>query len=511
MSDHEEPPVTARPDQPQPDTRADHRLVAKEGGWAGMLSLVGAAIRYGNNIILTRMLGARLYGLYALANTVVTVATVPSTLGLPISLVHFLASSSERGEWGRLRWMLRASFRAVLISSLLGVVVVLALAPWASRVIFKKEGLLLPLGGLALALPLLALYLVCAGGLQGLRFIRGKVFIERIAHPLVFTVLLLVGGYFFRNIEYVLVCFFVAAAVVLALGFFWLRRRMSGLPQSPFPGTAWRELLGFSTPLMFMNFLNFFILWSDILVMGMFRPAVEVGIYAIASRLATGVNMPTDSLGASLAPSFSSLTGREDMEGLRRLFHTSTRWIFLLSSFAGLGLALGGHAILGIFGPEFQRGYAALCLLAGGQVITALFGANGTLITMTGHPRINLANSVVLGLGNLGLNLLLVPRYGPLGAASAAALSWAVVNTTRAVEIWFILKIGPWDRAMVKPLLSFLAGAVIGGAVLWAAGSIAAALAGLCAFALCWWVLRPEPEDADMLRRGWSRLRRHPA
>jgi len=85
------------------------------------------------------------------------------------------------------------------------------------------------------------------------------------------------------------------------------------------------------------------------------------------------------------------------------------------------------------------------------------------------------------------------------------------VNMTRAVEIWFILKIGPWDRAMIKPLLSFLAGAVIGGAVLWAAGSIAAALAGLGAFALCWWVLRPEPEDADMLRRGWSRLRRHPA
>ncbi len=511
MSEHEEPTVTTRPDPPQPDTGADHRSVAKEGGWAGVLSLVGAAIRYGNNIILTRLLGAKLYGLYALANTVVTVVTVPSALGLPMSLVHFLASSTERGEWGRLRWMVKASFRAVLFSSLLGAVLVLALAPWASRVIFQKDGLLLPLSGLALALPLLALYLVCAGGLQGLRFIRGKVFIERIAHPLVFTVLLLVGGYFFRSIEYVLACFFIAAAAVLALGFFWLRRRMSGLPQSPFPGTAWRELLGFSTPLMFMNFLNFFILWSDILVMGMFRPAAEVGIYAIASRLATGVNMPTDSLGASLAPSFSSLTGRQDVEGLRRLFHTSTRWIFLLSSFAGLGLALGGHAILGIFGPEFQKGYAALCLLAGGQVVTALFGANGTLITMTGHPRVNLVNSVILGLGNLGLNLLLVPRYGPLGAASAAALSWAVVNTTRAVEIWFILKIGPWDRTMVKPLLSLLAGGVAGGAALWAAGSIAAALAGLCAFALCWWALRPEPEDADMLRRGWSRLRRHPA
>ena len=193
LNDHEAPPVTPRSEQPLQDTGSHHRSVAKEGGWAGALSLLGAAIRYGNNIILTRLLGAKLYGLYALANTVVTVVTVPSALGLPTSLVHFLASSAERGEWGRLRWMLKASFRVVLISSLLGAGLVLALAPWASRAIFHKDGLLLPLSGLALALPLLALYLVCAGGLQGLRFIRGKVFIERIAHPLVFTVLLLVA------------------------------------------------------------------------------------------------------------------------------------------------------------------------------------------------------------------------------------------------------------------------------------------------------------------------------
>jgi hypothetical protein len=90
------------------------------------------------------------------------------------------------------------------------------------------------------------------------------------------------------------------------------------------------------------------------------------------------------------------------------------------------------------------------------------------------------------------------------------AISWAAVNTTRAVEIWFILKIGPWDRTMAKPLLCLLAGAAVGGAVMWAAGSIPATLAGLGAFAIVWWGLRPEPEDADMLRRGWSRLRGRP-
>lgn len=260
-----------------------------------------------------------------------------------------------------------------------------------------------------------------------------------------------------------------------------------------------------------MQLLQYFILWSDVLVMGMYRPAAEVGVYAVASRLATAINMPTDSLGASLAPSFSGLVGRGDTEGLRRLFHTSTRWIFLLASGMALVLVLGGLPILHVFGKDFRAGYVVLCILAVGQMASAAFGANGTLITMTGHPKVNLANSLCLGMGNLGLNLLLVPRYGALGAAAAAAASVITVNLARATEIRLILKIGPWDRTILKPMLILVLSGGAGAGVFFALGPVAATAAGALAFALAWWLLRPEPEDWDLVRRTWARLRRGPS
>jgi O-antigen/teichoic acid export membrane protein len=495
------------------DHGAGHREVAREGGWAGIINLLGAAIRYGNQILLTRLLGAKLYGLYALANQVVTVATVAAGLGLPISVVHFVASGASAGRWGKLRWVVRVALAASLLSGLVGMVAVLALSPWASEAIFHKKQLRTALMGLGLALPFLVLYMVCAGGLQGLKKIRAKVFIERIAHPLLFSAILLMGWLFFRKdpLPFVLGGYVVAAVAVLVMAGLWLRRELAALPKAEGREPAhWRALFSFSTPVMFMNLLQQFVLRSDALVMGVFRVAAEVGIYVNAATLALGVSMPTDAMGASLAPSFSALVAQGDTNGLRRLFHTSTRWLFLLAGAVGLGLILSGELILRLFGKDFRAGFPVLCILAVGQMFAAALGASGTLITFTGHPKVNLINSLCMGLGNLGLMLLLVPRYGAIGAASAAALSMVILNLARMIEIWFILKIGPWDRTILKPMVVVTVAALLGGAAFYAFGPWVATPVGLGTFAVAWWGLKPEAEDADMLRRAWAKLRRSP-
>jgi O-antigen/teichoic acid export membrane protein len=489
--------------------RADNLgATARQGSWAGALNLGGAAVRYLNTLILTRMLGADLFGLYGLANTVVTVATVPASLGFPTALTHFVAGAAGTSQWARLRWTLAWVLRVGLVSGLAGMVVLLACTPFLANRVFGKEDLALPLAGLALALPFLVLYNACAGGLQGLKAIRAKVFIERVAHPLVFTLLLLGALAVSRTVQAVVVCFGIAAMLVLAAGAWSLRRRLGALPAGKDEKGDGRGLLRFSLPVMLLNLMNYLILWSDVLVMGAFRADAEVGVYILASRLATAVNMPTEALSASLAPSFSGLREKGDADGLARLYRTSTRWIFLAATFIALPLAVAGKYVLALFGPEYTAGALALLLLALGQAFSGAFGANGTLITMTGHPRVNLANAVCLGLGNLGLMFLLVPRYGAVGAALSAALSLCLVNVARAVEIWLLLRIAPWDRTLIKPALALLASASAGAALALWVHPVAGAAAALLAYPALWWLLGPEPEERNLLgklrRRGWG-------
>ncbi len=472
---------------------------ARQGSWAGALNLGGAGVRYLNTLILTRMLGADLFGVYSLANTVVTVSTVPASLGFPTALTHFVAGAAETSQWARLRWTLAWVLRVALVSGVAGAVALVALSLWLAVDVFGKEDLALPLAGLALALPFLVLYNVCAGGLQGLRAIREKVFIERVAHPLVFTLLLLGALGVSRTVEAVVVCFGAAALLVLLAGAWSLRRRLSALPGGRDAEGDRRGILRFSIPVMFLNLMNYLILWSDVLVMGAFRSRAEVGIYVVASRLATAVNMPTEALSASLAPSFSGLREKADSDGLARLYRTSTRWIFLASTFVALPLALAGKYVLALFGPEYAAGALTLLILALGQAFSGAFGANGTLITMTGHPKVNLANAVCFGLGNLGLMFLLIPRYGPLGAAVSAALSLCLVNVARAVEIWVLLKIAPWDRTLLKPCLALLLSASSGAALALLLHPVAGAALAVLAYPSLWWLLGPEPEEREMV------------
>lgn len=483
--------------------REEHKRVAKEGGFAWAFSLIGAVVRYGNSIILTRMLGAKNFGFYALANTIITVTALATSFGFPTSLVHFVAKDNETGRYGSLKWFVRAAVRVTTVVSLAVVAALLLLVPFISDTVYKKSELNLPLFGLALSIPFLALYNVKSSVLQGLRRIRKRVFIERIAHPLLYSALLLLGAYYFRRMEFVLACFIVSAAAVFALSHYWSTRELASIPdEHPSPAPQWKELFSFSTPILFLNFLNFLILQSDIMVIGFFTSAKEVGIYAIASRLAQGVGMPADSLGASLAPSFSAMTGKNDFEGLANVYKTSTRWIFMAASLVSLMLVFGADLILSIFGRDFKNGVAVLCILTVGQLFSAAMGTNGTLITQTGHPKVNLANAIAMGAGNILLLLFLVPRYGALGAAAASALSLILLNIARSVEIEVILKISPWNRTILKPMLALAAGVAAGYIMLKFSG-IAALACSAGAFGALMLLLGFEKEDREM----WEKIR----
>ncbi|MCU0254728.1 MAG: oligosaccharide flippase family protein [Acidobacteria bacterium] len=498
--------------EPRRPVADDVRFVAKEGGWAGLLGTAGAAARYLTSILLARVLGSSGYGLFALASTVVNLLAMPANMGLPVSSVHFVAASAARRDWAGLRWIVAASLRIVAVSSVLWAAVVILAAPWGSLALFDKDGLAVPLAGLALALPLLGLNAVAGGCLQGLKEIRAKVIVEKLAHPVIFSALLLaliaVPGGAGRTLPWVLAAFFVAAAAVAVLSGRWLARRMAAVPPADGPPVRrGRELFAFATPVMLLNLLNQFVLWSDVLVMGVYRSAAEIGVYHVATRLGTAVNMPTEALNTALAPSYAGMHGKGDRAGLERAFHASTRWIFTLSALIALVVVLAGRPLLRLFGAEFEGGHLPLTLIALGQLASGSMGTNGMLLTMTGYPHINLVNAAVVAAISLGLNALLVPAYGATGAAAAGATSLALINAVRCAEIWVMFRMVPWDRTIWKPVAAFVLAGAVGAGVFFALGGLPAAFLAVAIFAGTWWILGPEPEDRELVSRALARLR----
>ncbi|HMX41287.1 MAG TPA: polysaccharide biosynthesis C-terminal domain-containing protein, partial [Saprospiraceae bacterium] len=118
----------------------------------------------------------------------------------------------------------------------------------------------------------------------------------------------------------------------------------------------------------------------------------------------------------------------------------------------------------------------------------------------------------LLALGNVGFNLLLLPRMGLSGAALATLLSITLYNVFTLVMVWQKFGLQPFTRA--TPLALLLA--VAAGALVWWVPRTGHAWAdlvlrsGLYALLFAWLVLRLglSADLNDAAQKGWKRLKK---
>ena len=80
-----------------------------------------------------------------------------------------------------------------------------------------------------------------------------------------------------------------------------------------------------------------------------------------------------------------------------------------------------GRPLLLLFGPQFGEGYPLLYILAIGLLVRASIGPAESLLTMAGQQGICSLIYTATFLVNVALNLLLIPRFGLMGAATATS------------------------------------------------------------------------------------------
>ena len=106
-------------------------------------------------------------------------------------------------------------------------------------------------------------------------------------------------------------------------------------------------------------------------------------------------------------------------------------WTFWPSLAMVGGLLIVGKPLLLLFGPAFGTGYPLLFILSVGLLFRASIGPAESLLTMAGQQGICAAIYTGTFIINVGLNIMLIPRWGLAGAATAT--SSALVLETLAL------------------------------------------------------------------------------
>jgi O-antigen/teichoic acid export membrane protein len=170
-------------------------------------------------------------------------------------------------------------------------------------------------------------------------------------------------------------------------------------------------------------------LWAinfiDRLLLAHFKSQAEVGVYSVAVRVSSAVVFLMVAFRTAW-PAFAYSI--EDDREARRTYAFVLTYLTLIVSWAALALgSLAPWVVSLLAAPKFHRAHEAVALLAFGA---AAYAGYVVLAIGSGRARRTELNWVVTGAAaalNVGLNIVLIPPYGMVGAAIATAAAYAAL------------------------------------------------------------------------------------
>jgi len=413
-----------------------------------------------SSILTAKILGTSYFGLYSLGWAVVGIGSVLAGLGLTDIPSKFIPEYIHRKDKGGLKGFLAFLFKIQLFSGIVTALLIILASNFISVRIYKEPGLALFLILLSGLIPFQKMREIFSGVFKGFKKLTYSIYLNCFFEPayrfLFIICVFIVGG----HIKGVFASLYSGAILTLIFLSIIYRRKIYVIFFSeqtkhvPCVPCKKNEIIGYSLPLLGVSLVSYFTGKTDILMIGYFLTPDKVGIYNIAFKLSLVVALSLLSLNMILSPLVSEMHIKKDMKKLEASYKSFTRIALYVSVFVLSSFILISKPLLSFINRDFVSGFYPLIMLSIGQLINVSTGPGGIILIMTKYPRLNFYNSAGLLAANIILNLLLIPRYGMLGAAAATSISIAFLNLIRIIEIYAIFGIHPYSRGYFKPIIA---------------------------------------------------------
>jgi O-antigen/teichoic acid export membrane protein len=411
-------------------TGGSARTLARAAFGSFGLNVFNTAATVLTTIVLARVMGVTEYGTFAFVIATVILLGVPAVLGVDRLLIRDVAVHVRSGDFGLARGLVRWSVRLTVALSL-------AIGAGAAVVAWLVAGgeatpavTAFTLG--ALSLPLLGIVRATQGGLMGLGQIVAGQFSELMLRPIAFLTLVVAALMLLTTpitAPTAVGLYGLSLAIACAAGFALYRTRAPIAMRTSRPEYMSSPWLRAAVALVILSSTAVINSQTGVVLLGALDGADAAGLYSVAQRGALLVAFPLAAVNSALAPTVARMWSAGELASLQRLVTLSARGLLIGTLPMALLFIVFGRQILGFFfGEAFAAADLTLAILCIGQLVNALTGSVGTLLVMTGRERIA---TVALAAG-AGLNILiaiaLIPSFGVIGAAVAAAASLVVSN-----------------------------------------------------------------------------------
>lgn len=364
--------------------------------------------------LLAHTLEQRDFGIFSIAILVLNTAAEISDFGLNAVLLRFVPHYVALGDEHKLKQLLKTVWRwrvrIALAATAMGIFGAELIAEYIlgqpdTAMVVRLSSL--GIGGVVL-LGFVSLYLQSS---------RQFVYAATLSVFKGWGRLLLVGGLVFfgiRDVSFIALAYVIVPWILLAIS---IRKLPQGFMSVDTDYDFKKQLT-----IQLKHFSFWFTLWSlasiiasriDQTMLSHYMGLEAVALYTIAYQPMIAYTMAQNAVGAVITPRINGLKSKKDVKDfVLRLW----RWIVPVGIIVALFVYPSRLLIPLIFGSEYQGSAVLYAVLSYSMIINFISAPLSIVITWFNRAYLVAYGGFIQLAINMGLNLILIPRYGALGA-----------------------------------------------------------------------------------------------
>lgn len=179
----------------------------------------------------------------------------------------------------------------------------------------------------------------------------------------------------------------------------------------------------------------------------------KIGFYGIAVFIATVIAVPARGMAQITHPLTAGHFNRGEMGEVQTLYKRSSLNLTIISGFLMVIIICNLNQFYALMQPETRIAIPVVFLIALTKFSENVLGSNNAILYNSDLYKVTLWMGLVLTFVAIGLNWLLIPEYGLIGAAIATCVAYLCYAFAKAYYVYYKLNMHPWTVKTWSTLL----------------------------------------------------------
>lgn len=424
------------------------------------LLLVGSVLASGVDfiaqVLLVRYLAKSEFGSWSYALAIVVLFASLAQFEMRQVVARFVPRYLGRGETDKLRGAIGLAIGVVLgLGGIIAVAIIVAVSSTGIRPTSDPETLRL-LVLVAFLIPIQALDslftgLFAAFGASRTIFLRQSVLAPGLRLAVVGALILVRADVTFLAVAYMGAT--LVGVLLYVVAFSRVLRTAGALQPAAFVRSQIpaREMFSFAVPLLTSTLVWILMESSDAVLLGYFFDSEAVANFRVVLPMARMNQLVAATFGVMYLSLAAEAHERDDRAELHDLYWRTALWMTILTfPILLLTFSFAPSITAGFYGDAYRSSAPLLALLAIGYFFHTALGFNGVTLRVHNRLRYMVVVDSSMAIVNVGVNLLLIPRLGPLGAAVGTSGTLILHNVLKQVGLWKYTSIGAFHRPFLR-------------------------------------------------------------